>query len=40
MAADFDIKPHQEQWRAFTKLMIYSVIGSVVVLALMALFLL
>jgi len=40
MAADFDIKPHQDQWRAFTRLMTYSVVGSVVVLGLMALALL
>ena len=40
MAAEFDIKPHQEQWRAFVKLMTYSVIGSIVILGLMALLLL
>jgi len=40
MAANFDMKPHQEQWRAFTKLLTYSVVASVVVLGLMALLLL
>ena len=40
MATDFDIKPHQEQWRAFVKIMTYSAAGCVVVLALMALLLL
>jgi len=40
MAANFDIKPHQDQWRAFTKLMTYSAAASVVVLGLMALLLL
>ena len=40
MASDFDIKPHQDQWRAFTRLMTYSAIGCVVVLGLMALLLL
>jgi hypothetical protein len=40
MAADFNIKPHEDQWRAFTKLMTYSVIAGVVILGLMALTLL
>jgi hypothetical protein len=40
MASDFDLKPHQEQWHSFVKIMTYSVIGCVAVLVLMALFLL
>ena len=40
MATNFDLKPHQDQWRAFTKIMTYSTIGCVVVLVLMALLLL
>ena len=40
MASNFDLKPHQEQWRAFTKIMAYSAAGCVVVLVLMALLLL
>ena len=40
MATNFDLKPHEQQWRAFTKLMTYAVGGCVTVLALMAIFLL
>jgi hypothetical protein len=40
MASNFDLKPHQEQWRAFTKIMTYSAAGCVAVLVLMALLLL
>jgi len=40
MAADFDMKPHEQTWAGFTKLMTYSSIGVVIVLVLMALTLL
>ncbi len=39
MADNFDLRPHQETWNGFCKLMLYSSIGVVVVLVLMALFL-
>lgn len=35
-----DIRMHQEMWRAFCQLVKWGIIGSVVVLVLMAIFLL
>lgn len=35
-----DVRPHQETWNAFVRLLGYSVAGIVVLLILMALFLL
>ena len=40
MAAEFNIKPHEDQWRAFTRLMTFSIASAVVILGLMALALL
>ena len=40
MAAKFDLEPHAQQWRAFTRLVTFSAAAAVVVLGLMALLLL
>ncbi len=37
MASDFDMRPHQEMWHRFTRLMFWSAAVSAVVLALMGL---
>ena len=39
MANTYDLKSHQETWRAFVRLMAYSATASLLVLALMAIFL-
>jgi len=40
MAADFDIKPHDQMWQDFTRLMTYGAIGVVLTLIFLALILL
>lgn len=40
MATNFDLKPHQDQWHTFIRIMTFSVAGAVTILALMAIFLL
>jgi len=40
MADSFDLRPHQDTWGKFCRLMKWSTIGIVVVLVLLALFLL
>ena len=40
MASEFDIKPHVQMWRDFTRIMTFSAGGVVLSLILLALFLL
>jgi hypothetical protein len=40
MATNFDLKPHEQQWHTFIRIMTYAVAGCVTVLVLMAIFLL
>lgn len=39
MAAKQDLKPHQDMWTNFVKLIAYSTAAAAIILALMALFL-
>ncbi len=39
MAAKQDLKPHQDMWANFVKLIAYSTAAAAIILALMALFL-
>ncbi len=40
MAADFDIKPHDQMWRDFTRLMTFGAGGVAIILIFLALILL
>ena len=40
MADDFNMRPHDEMWQGFTKLLVYSSVGVALLLILMAIFLL
>ena len=40
MAGEFDLKPHTDTWHAFTKLMIFGTGGTILCVALLALFVL
>ena len=40
MAAEHDMRPHQETWTNFTKLLLKSIIGVIALLIFMALLLL